>query len=189
MPKDQKPKAAFTEMIDLTAEELAELALKQAHLQLDLRKLEEEKHTFDTDQNHKIHAIESQLDVIAHEVSTHKREVEIETREENDLERKMVNIVRADNGALLKSRDMTLHEKGRLFAQSQPSLFDGTDPDAKPAEETPDEGDADDVPEDIGEPSETPEPPAAAAPAEKPKKSSRRVPRDLPPEPEEDQPS
>jgi hypothetical protein len=133
MAKD-KAKPEFMEFIELTTEECDQIGLRLAQKKLEHAALEKEKSEVDAEYNSKLRVLEAEQLVLAKERNDHRREVEIQTREVFDEARQMVLVVRADNEAVvLKSRDFTVHEKGKRFAEKQPGLFDGsTDPDAEP---------------------------------------------------------
>jgi len=183
MAKDTKAKPEFMETIELSTEECDQIGLRLAQKKLEHAALEKEKSEVDAAYNSKLRVLEAEQMVLATERNEHKREVEIQTKEVVDEARQMVLVVRADNEAVvLKSRDFTIQEKGKRFAEQQPGLFDGSSDPAAEAGETGPPANEDDDAAIFGGPGADPAPDEIEHKGQR----LRKVPRQKPDQPTRD---
>jgi hypothetical protein len=116
--------------VPLSDREVAELGMKLAETRARTGRMEREKKDVDTDYNAKLKTLEAEQDTLAKQINERQSEIDVAVKEVPDDARKMVCIVRLDNGALLRTREMTTKEKGEAFTRKQPGLpgmLEGTD--------------------------------------------------------------
>jgi hypothetical protein len=125
-PKQSAEAKPLTEKVPvpLSDREVAELGVRLAETRQRTGKLETEKRDTDQGYNAQLKTLEALQDTLAKQINERQSEIEIAVKEVPDDARKMVCIVRLDNGQLLRTREMTTKEKGEAFTRRQPGLFD-----------------------------------------------------------------
>jgi hypothetical protein len=116
--------------VPLSDREVSELGIKHAEARVEYLRLEKEKHEMDVEFNAKLKTLDAEQDSLARQVNARSSEIDVECEEIHDDARKMVEVWRLAPRELLKTREMTVQEKGAAFTRKQPGLpglLDGTD--------------------------------------------------------------
>jgi hypothetical protein len=146
-PKDETTEP-LTELIsvELSDREVAELGRKLARTRIEQITLDKEYAEVKADFSARLRALSCEIDLLAKQVNDRTTEIEIPVELVFDDARSTVAIVRAGDGEVLRTRDMTVQEKGAAFTRRQttlPGLLESTDlVDAKDHQDETDRQDA-----------------------------------------------
>jgi len=108
--------------VRLTDADMIKAGEELAEKRLEYNAVDAEKAEALSNFNAKLKTLDAEIDDLARQVDNRERSVDIEIREEPDDGRNIIAIVRADNGHVIRTRDMTLNEMAEKTARLQGKL-------------------------------------------------------------------